>query len=83
MSSCGVTGIGNADAERGISTAMTTIAPTPSVLVERRIKVLINECDIMENDIQWWSMGNRAGQEDGDDLERGKGVDGYCEKKRR
>ena len=57
MISCGVTGIGNADAGMGISTAMTTIGPTPSVLVQMRIQVLVDESDIMRSDFQWWSMG--------------------------
>jgi len=59
--SCGVTGIGNADAEMGISTAMTTtrIAPTPSVFVERRLKALVNGRNIMGSEFQWWCIGNR------------------------
>jgi hypothetical protein len=71
-----VTGIGNADA-LGVSTVMTTIAPAASVLVLRRIKGLVNESDIMGSDFQWWRMGNRIGQEGGDDLERGEVVDEY------
>ena len=44
--------IGNADAEMGISTAMTTMVATTSVLIERSLELLGTGGDIMGSEFQ-------------------------------
>lgn len=50
VGSCGV--IGNADAEMGISTAITTVVATTSVLIERWLELLSTGNNMIDSEFQ-------------------------------